>query len=119
VPWAERAARCSGPALPDEGRDQHPVLRDAPDEATPRLGRLVPRGRVLAGRAGRVLQLRRRYRDRLEVGPLPRADPLASCHVGPPLAGPRTPGAGPGGGAGLPPAEDRQARLPAEATRRG
>src|SRR5262245_26359608 len=60
-----------------------PLLRDAPDEATPWLGPAVPRGPVLAGRAGRVLQLRRRYRDGVEVGPLPRADPLASCHVGP------------------------------------
>ena len=38
----------------------------------------------MAGRAGGVLQLRRRYRDGLEVGPLPRADLLAARGVGPP-----------------------------------
>ena len=63
-----------------------------------RVGQPVPGRAVLAGRAGRVLQLRRRYRDGLEVGPLPRADPLAARVVGPAVAGPGGQGAVAGGG---------------------
>ncbi len=117
-PWAEGAARRRWPALPDEGRDQRPLLRDPPDEATPGLGQPVPRGAVLAGRARRVLQLRGRYGYGLEVGPLSRAGTLASCYVGALVAGSRTQGAVAVGVAVLPPGEDGQEFLPADESRR-
>src|SRR5262245_27625720 len=81
LPRAKGPTRCGRSALPDQGGDQRPLLRNAPDETTPWLGQPVPCEALLAGRASRVLQLRRRYRDRLEVGPLSRVDTLASYHV--------------------------------------
>ncbi len=77
-----------------------------------------PRWPVPASRAGRILQLRCRYRDRLEVGGLSRAKPLASCHVGAPVAGPRTQGAVTLGVDVLPPGKDGQELLPADESRR-
>src|SRR5262249_31255937 len=113
-PRAEGAARHRRPALPDQGRDQRPVLRDAPDEATPRIGQHIPWGAVRGGGGGRVLQLWRRYGDCLEVGALPRADPLAARDVGPTIAGPGGQGEVTVGMAVLPPGEDRQELLPAD-----
>src|SRR5262249_36736256 len=67
-----------------------------------------------ARRPGRVLQLRPRYRDGLEVDAGPRADPVAPCDLGPEIAGSRGEGAIALGLAVLPPGEDRQGVLPAD-----
>ena len=89
VPRAEGPARRRRPTLPDQGRDQRPLLRHPQDGAAAGLGRPSSDRPVLARRPGRVLQLRRRYRDRLEVHAGPRADPLAARDLGPAIAGPR------------------------------
>jgi hypothetical protein len=117
-PQAKGATRCCRSALPDEGRDQRPLLCDASDEASPRLGQPVPGGTVLASRARRLFQLRGRYRNRLEVRPLPRTDSLAACNVGAAVARSRSKGAVTLGVAVLPPREDRQDLLPADESRR-
>ena len=66
VPRAQGPARRRRPPLPDQGRDQRPLLRHPRDGAAAGLGRPAPDRPVLASRPGRVLQLRRRHRDRLE-----------------------------------------------------
>ena len=91
-----------------------PLLRHAQDGPPAELGRPFPHRAVLARRPGHLLQLRRRYRHRLEVRAGPRADPLAARVVGPAVTGPRDQGAVALGVAVLPPGEDRQGVLPAD-----
>src|SRR5207248_2589731 len=87
VPAATAPARCRRAPLPDQGRTQRPVLRDARDEEAARLGCPVPGRAVLAQCPRRALQLRLGHRYRLEVSPDPRADPLAARVVGPAVPG--------------------------------
>ena len=78
----------------------------------------IPIGRYWRSRAGRVLQLRRRHRHRLEIRALPRADPLAARVVGSAIAGSGSQGAVTLGMAVLSPGEDGQGVLPADESRR-
>ena len=53
-------------------------------------GQPIPVGAILAGCACRVLQLRVRYGNGVEVRSIPRTDPLAACDVGTRVPGPRS-----------------------------
>lgn len=79
VPEAVAVAGRGQATLPDQARTQRPVFRDVPDAAAARVGCPASGRAVLAERLGRVLQLRGRYRDRLEVGPA--HDPILWRHV--------------------------------------
>ena len=71
-----------GLTLSDKGRTQCPLLCDSQYETSARLESSFTRWTLLAMRPRRVLQLRRRHRDNLEICAVPRADPLAACIVG-------------------------------------
>ena len=114
LPRAQGPARRRRPPLPHQGRDQRPLLRDPRDGPAPWLGRSPADRPLLAGRPGRLLQLRRGHRDGLGVDAGPRADPLAAHLVGAALARPRGQGAVAVGLAVLPAGEDGQAVPPAD-----
>ena len=80
--------------------------------------RPMPIGRYWRSALGRVLQLRRRYGDRVEIGAVPRADPLAARVLGSAIARPGGQGTVALGMALLSPGEDGQDILPADESRR-
>src|SRR5690606_22539388 len=98
----EAPPRFPGPGDPRDVAGRHYLTKpeiNALDFATYKMGRplrlvrAAGRRPVLASRPGRVLQLRCRHRDRLEVRSGSRTDPLAPCDLGSSFAGPGGQGA--------------------------